>query len=87
MSVALLAPAGFCMGMMFPLGMSASLRHRDLQPWFWSINGATSVFGSVLGTVISMEYGIAEAFWAGVGCYLLCLVLFSRLAALPKRAA
>lgn len=81
MSVALLAPAGFCMGMMFPLGMVASSRHRDLQPWFWSVNGATSVLGSVLGTVISMEYGIADAFWAGIGCYLLCLVLFMALAA------
>jgi SAM-dependent methyltransferase len=75
-SIALLAPAGFFMGMMFPLGMSVSSHYRDLQPWFWSINGATSVFGSVLAVVISMDSGgIADAFWTGVACYVLCVLL------------
>jgi hypothetical protein len=81
MSVALLAPAGLCMGMMFPLGMSASASQRDLQPWFWSVNGATSVFGSVLGTVVSMEYGITAAFWIGVACYVLCTGLLMAISA------
>ena len=77
-SVALLAPAGFCMGMMFPTGMILSRRFQDQQAWFWGINGATSVFASVLGMAISMEYGIAQAYWAGVASYALCLLLVMR---------
>jgi hypothetical protein len=77
-SVALLAPAGFCMGMMFPTGMMMSRRFSRQQAWFWGVNGATSVFASVLGMAVSMEYGIAEAYWAGVVCYALCLVLALR---------
>jgi spermidine synthase len=74
-SVALLAPAGFMMGMMFPIGMRISAQNRDLQPWFWGINGAVSVFASILGMVISLEYGISSAYWTGVGAYGLCLSL------------
>ena len=73
-SVLLLAPAGFCMGMMFPLGMILSRKFHDLQPWFWGVNGAASVFASVLGMAISMEYGIAQAYWCGVACYAACLI-------------
>jgi MFS family permease len=72
-SVALLAPAGLCMGMMFPAGMVLSARHRDMQPWFWGINGAVSVFASILGMMISMAFGIASAYWTGVAAYGLCL--------------
>ncbi len=79
-SVALLAPAGFCMGMMFPTGMIMSKPFQQQQAWFWGINGATSVFASVLGMAISMEYGIAQAYWAGVVCYLACLLLVLRYA-------
>jgi hypothetical protein len=49
-----------------------------LQSWFWGVNGATSVFGSVLGVVISIEIGITAAFWTGVACYVLCMVLIYR---------
>jgi spermidine synthase len=74
-SIALLAPAGFCMGMMFPLGMGLSRRFAEQQAWFWGINGAMSVFASVLGVAMSMEFGIAQTYWAGVACYGACLFL------------
>jgi hypothetical protein len=73
-SIAILAPAGFCMGMMFPLGMRMSRHYNALQPWLWSVNGATSAFASVLGMAISMEYGISAAYWCGVFCYAVCMV-------------
>ena len=38
-SVLLLAPPAFCMGMMFPLGLSIWRRHPELLPFFWSANG------------------------------------------------
>jgi multidrug transporter EmrE-like cation transporter len=38
-----------------------------------------SVFASMLGVMVSMEYGIAAAYWAGVGAYVACLaVVFLR---------
>ncbi len=63
------------MGMMFPSGMMMSHRFAQQQAWFWGINGAASVFASVLGMAISMEFGIAQAYWAGVACYALCVLL------------
>lgn len=74
-SVALLAPVGYCMGMMFPIGIAISRRHRALHPWFWGINGATSVFASVLGVALSMQFGIAAAYWTGAAAYLACLLV------------
>jgi hypothetical protein len=83
LSIAMLAPAGFFMGMMLPVGMIISARHREFQPWFWGINGAASVFASILGMAISMQYGIAATYWTGVGAYVCCLLI----AATPHRAA
>jgi len=37
------------MGMMFPLGLSIWRRKAELLPFFWSANGITSMFASVLG--------------------------------------
>jgi hypothetical protein len=74
-SGALLAPAGLCMGMMFPTGMILSADHRDMQSWFWGINGAMSVFASIFGMAVSMVFGITAAYWTGVAAYGLCLWL------------
>lgn len=73
LSIAVLAPPGFVMGMMFPIGMQLSTRQRELQPWFWGVNGAASVFASVTGVVISMIFGITTTFWCGFACYLVCI--------------
>src|SRR5207244_10977987 len=48
-SVLLLAPPAFCMGMMFPLGLSIWHRHSELLPFFWSAYVITSMLASVLG--------------------------------------
>ena len=54
LSVLLIAPAAFFMGMPFPNGLAAldSSRPR-LIPWAWGMNGAFSVTGSVLARLIS----------------------------------
>ena len=73
-AVALLFPIGFFMGMPFPLGMGAAgTRYARMTPWFWGVNGATSVCASVLATAMALSWGIAAAFWTGVGCYALAL--------------
>jgi spermidine synthase len=72
LSVLLLAPPAFCMGMMFPLGLNIWRRHSELLPFFWSANGITSMFASVLGMALSIEFGIATTYALGVGFYVVC---------------
>ncbi len=73
MSVLLLAPPAFCMGMMFPLGLSIWRRHTELLPFFWSANGITSMFASVLGMAI--EFGIANTYALGACFYAVCALM------------
>ncbi len=78
-SVALLAPAGLLMGMLFPLGMKlAGHQEERLTPWLWGMNGAFSVCASVLSIVLALSAGISAAFWAGVLAYAVALVAFRR---------
>lgn len=74
-SVLMVAPVGFFMGMMFPIGMAHVRNYRMLQPSLWAINGSSSVFASVLGVAVSMAYGISVTYWCGVACYLLCTLI------------
>jgi spermidine synthase len=75
LSVLLLAPPAFCMGMMFPLGLSVWRRHSELLPFFWSANGITSMFASVLGMALSIAFGIANTYAIGVAFYGVCAVM------------
>jgi hypothetical protein len=69
-SVLILAPMGLMMGMPFPLGMKvAALKPDAPTTFFWGVNGATSVCGSVLAVAISISWGISMAFWVGLLCY------------------
>lgn len=81
-SVLLLAPPAFCMGTMFPLGLSIWRRHAELLPFLWSANGITSMFASVLGMALSIEFGIANTYALGVCFYGVCafMIIGSRLA-------
>jgi spermidine synthase len=75
LSVLLLAPPAFCMGMMFPLGLSIWRRHTELLPFFWSANGITSMLASVLGMALSIEFGIAKTYMLGVCFYVVCVLM------------
>jgi SAM-dependent methyltransferase len=75
LSVLLLAPPAFCMGMMFPLGLSIWRRPSELLPFFWSANGITSMLASVLGMALSIELGIAMTYALGVCFYVVCALM------------
>jgi hypothetical protein len=69
-SMLTLFPVGIFMGMAFPIGMKmASNKCRDMTPWFWAINGTTSVTASVLTVAISINWSISAAYWTGFVCY------------------
>jgi SAM-dependent methyltransferase len=74
-SVLLLAPPAFCMGMMFPLGLNIWRRHEGLLPFFWSTNGITSMLASVLGMALSIQFGIAKTYALGVCFYAVCAIV------------
>ncbi len=67
---ALLFAQGIFMGMAFPMGMNLAQRHSPrLTPWYWGINGAASVFASVLAVVLSLSWSISVTYWTGLAAY------------------
>jgi len=76
-AIGLLLPSGFVMGMAFPMGIkTVSGENRALIPWYWGINGATSVFASVFVMVLSLSFGITVAYWTGFVVYVAAAYMF-----------
>jgi predicted membrane-bound spermidine synthase len=73
-SIAILAPIGFLMGMPLPTGMRLLKVHRpDYIPWMWAVNGAFSVLGAVLAIALGIMYGSSLAMILGILVYLIAL--------------
>jgi hypothetical protein len=73
-SAILIAPAGFLMGMPFPL---AGQRVKELIDWGFAVNGAASVLGSCLIVLIAFGFGVTWAQGTGAVLYLLAYYLIS----------
>ena len=57
-SLLVIAPLAFCMGMPFPLGLTrVAQRLPHLLPWAWGINGCASVISAVLATLLALHLG------------------------------
>jgi hypothetical protein len=70
-SIALIAPLGFCMGMPFPLGLSAiRIGPTVLTPWAWGINGCASVVSAVLASLLAIHFGFNLVILVALTCYL-----------------
>jgi hypothetical protein len=77
LSVALIAPLAFAMGMPFPLGLSrVAERNPALAPWAWALNGLTSVIGAVTATLVAIHWGFTAVIGIAVGLYLLAALRF-----------
>jgi hypothetical protein len=73
-SIAILAPIGFLMGMPLPTGMRLLKVHTpDYIPWMWAVNGAFSVLGAVLAIALGIMYGSSIAMILGILIYLIAL--------------
>jgi hypothetical protein len=58
LSVGLIAPLAFFMGMPFPLGLARlAAEAPDFVPWAWGINGFASVVSAVLATLLAIHFG------------------------------
>ena len=90
-SVLLIAPPGFLMGMPFPTGLRRlEEMHKPSVRWAWSLNAAASVLGSVAAIVLAIYLGLRETLLIGGAMYLCALAalqLSPRLAAAPAVAS
>jgi hypothetical protein len=65
-----ISPAGLLMGFGFPTGMRMVLsRNPKPAPWFWGINGAAGVLGSILAVAVGVTFGISASWQCGAICY------------------
>jgi hypothetical protein len=73
-SLGALLPLGFLLGFAFPTGMRLveTIDPRP-APWFWGINGATSVLASVLAVMLGISLGIGATLLASAASYLVLI--------------
>ena len=70
LSVILIAPLAFCMGMPFPLGLKRLADNApDFIPWAWGINGFASVMSAALATLLAIEFGFIVVVVLALGLY------------------
>jgi predicted membrane-bound spermidine synthase len=78
-TVLLIAPAGFVMGMAFPTGLDQLERwHKPSVRWAWSINAASSVLGSVGALVSAIYAGLLDTMLLGALFYVGALLVVTR---------
>lgn len=70
LSILLIAPLGFCMGMPFPMALTRiSGSAQALIPWAWGINGCASVISAILAPLIAMQFGFTVLIFLAIGLY------------------
>jgi hypothetical protein len=76
LSISVLAPMAFVMGMPFPSGLALISRERaSLVPWAFGVNGGASVLASVIAILGAMAGGFSLVFVVAGAAYLLSLIV------------
>lgn len=79
LTVALIAPLGFVMGMPFPTGLKYLEEwHAPSVRWAWSLNAASSVLGSVGALICAIYLGLVQTLIVGGLFYLAALTVIAR---------
>ncbi len=77
-TLALIAPLGFLMGMPFPLGMSRLASESPaFIPWAWGINGCASVLSALLAVLLAVHLGCSAVMWMAAGLYAVAVLVWS----------
>jgi len=77
LTILLVMPAGFLMGMPFPLGIiKAKQREPGIIPWLWAVNGCASVIGSIAAVVLSLHGGFLVVIGISGLLYLGCMAVY-----------
>jgi hypothetical protein len=70
-TVALISPAGFIMGMPFPTGLGLLKQTMpSVVRWAWAVNAAASVLGSAAAMFLAIYFGLSMTLRLGGLCYL-----------------
>jgi hypothetical protein len=78
-TVVMIAPLGFVMGMPFPTGLKRlESWHAPSVRWAWSLNAASSVLGSVGALMCSIYLGLIQTLLVGGLFYLAALAVVAR---------
>ena len=86
-SVVVIAPAAFFMGIPFPTGLSSLAANRPaVLPWAWGMNGALSVTGAALARLLSVQFGYAVVLLIVAGLYLVAAAIYRSNEARPAEA-
>jgi hypothetical protein len=74
LTVLMIAPPAFCMGMPLPTGLALlERRHKPSVKWAWALNSASSVLGSVSAIFLAIYAGLHRTLLVGGALYLLAL--------------
>jgi SAM-dependent methyltransferase len=77
LSLILIAPLGFFMGMPFPLGLTRVSAHvPELVPWAWGVSGCFSVISAILATILAIHLGFTAVVAMAAILYLVAGVIF-----------
>jgi len=78
-TVALIFPVGFLMGMPFPTGLARLEKWQSASVrWAWSLNAAASVLGSVAALVFAIYVGLVQTLLIGGALYVVALAIVAR---------
>jgi spermidine synthase len=79
LTLVLIAPLAFCMGLPFSLGLACVASYRPaVLPWAWGINGCASVLSAILATVLAIHYGFMVVVGLALGLYILAAAVLHR---------
>jgi len=77
-TIALIAPLAFAMGIPFPVGLAYLAKESpSLIPWAWGINGCASVISAILATLIAIDFGFVVVTLLALLFYLLAFMVFA----------
>ena len=76
LTIVLIAPVGFLMGMPFPTGLiRLESRYPQAVRWAWALNAASSVMGSAGAIFLAIYLGLRTTLLIGGSLYLVALVV------------
>jgi spermidine synthase len=77
-SLTIIAPLAFLMGLPFPLALSHLGNNApEMIPWAWGVNGCASVISTILATLLAMHGGFTLVITLAVGLYIVAALSFT----------
>ncbi len=79
-SIVLIAPLGFFLGMPFPLGILATEKQPEgAIAWAWGMNGLFTVVGGFFSVIFSLQFGFRFTLILAIAVYSLAFFVFSKI--------